>query len=60
MTLELGGWVIRNIEEFSKNVTSRQSIDVYQESSNDIHVEAWNYQGRHTLWLWLRACLIQE
>ena len=22
MTLELGGWVIGNIEEFSKNVTS--------------------------------------
>ena len=25
MTLELGGWVIGNIEEFSKNVTSAET-----------------------------------
>ena len=61
MTSELRGWVIGNIEEFSKKCDiNRDSINVYHESSNNNLIEVRNNQGRYTLRLRLRAYLVKE
>ena len=61
MTSELGGWVVGNIEEFSKKGDiGRDKVSICIRRVATITSLKPVITKEDTLWLWLKACLVQE
>ena len=60
MTSELGGLLIGNIEEFLNCGIGRDKVSMCIRRVATITLLKSRITKEDTLWLWLKACLVQE